>query len=283
MQTKQAFTDFITETNLTGSGKASSYIRALDLLGQMLTIDALGFSDGTDVWAITSENCIDDLMGCVKREQAKGDDSIWLSTGIAPSYLTKGYCSAALNSYKQFLLAYNEEGRLLSVFKAFEGDGKALAQQLVNEPSRLDAMVDLLSKNAQGEDVVRLVKTRLNQRVFRQMMMTIYDNHCCIAGLNIPALNRASHIVPWAKNEVARLDPCNGLYLSATYDAAFDQHLITLDEDYRIVLSDCIKEQGAEPAVQELFIKREGQPIHLPKTFLPSQAYLAQHRAVFDL
>ena len=283
MQTKPAFTSFITETNLTGSGKASSYIRALDLLGQMLSIDALGFGGGTDVWAISSESCIDDLMGYVKQEQAKGGDSIWLSTGIAPSYLTKGYCSAALNSYKQFLLAYSQEHHLLSVFEGFKGDGKALARQLVNEPDRLQAIAELLGKKAQGEDVVKLVKTRLNQRVFRQMMMSIYNNRCCITGLNIAALNRASHIVPWVESEEARLDPCNGLYLSATYDAAFDQHLFTLDEDYRMVLSRELKEQASELSVQSHFIAKEGNKIQLPNSYLPSQAYLDQHRKACEL
>lgn len=244
----------------------------------MLSIDTLGFRGGIDVWAITAESCVDDLIGCVRKEQAKGGDSIWLSTGIAPSYLTKGYCSAALNSYKQFLLAHNQENHLLSVFKGFKGDGKSLAHQLVSEPDRLHVIADLLGKNTQGEDVVKLVKTRLNQRVFRQMMMSIYDNRCCITGLNVPALNRASHIVPWAKNEMARLDPCNGLYLSATYDAAFDQHLFTLDDEYRIVLGRELKEQGTELSVQTHFIAKEGNKIQLPHSFLPSLTYLELHR-----
>lgn len=283
MQTKQAFSDFINETNLKGSGKASSYIRALDLLGEMLNLDTFGFNGGINVWAITAERCVDDLADCVKQEQARGGSSIWLSTGIAPSYLTKGYCSAALNSYKQFLLAYNQENHLLSVFKSFEGDGKALSQRLISEPDRLHSIAELLGKNTQGEDVLKLVKTRLNQRVFRQMVMSIYDSRCCITGLNIPALNRASHIVPWAKNEAARLDPCNGLYLSATYDAAFDQHLFTLDDNYCIVLGRELKTQGAELSVQTHFIAKEGSKIQLPHSFRPSQTYLELHRKECEL
>ena len=113
--------------------------------------------------------------------------------------------------------------------------------------------------------------------------MTLYDNRCCITGLNIPALNRASHIVPWAKNESARLDPCNGLYLSATYDAAFDLHLITLDDNYRIVLSRALKEQAQVPSVREYFIAKEGCKIQLPSAYLPSQTYLELHRKACDL
>ncbi|WP_054112922.1 HNH endonuclease [Marinagarivorans algicola] len=64
--------------------------------------------------------------------------------------------------------------------------------------------------------------------------------------------------MPWASNKTARLDLCNGLYLSATYDAAFDQHLFTLDEDYRLVLGPALKAQGAQPSVQAYFIEKEG-------------------------
>lgn len=33
------------------------------------------------------------------------------------------------------------------------------------------------------------------------------------------------------------MDPRNGLLLSATYDAAFDRNLISLDDYYRLILS----------------------------------------------
>ena len=37
MKLRQAFTDFIFVTNTDGSGKAASYVRALDMLGPILT------------------------------------------------------------------------------------------------------------------------------------------------------------------------------------------------------------------------------------------------------
>ena len=37
MKLRQAFTDFIFATNTDGSGKAASYVRALDMLGPILT------------------------------------------------------------------------------------------------------------------------------------------------------------------------------------------------------------------------------------------------------
>ena len=48
-----------------------------------------------------------------------------------------------------------------------------------------------------------------------------------------------SHHCPraWAEGEANRLDPENALCLSATYDAAFDRHLISFDEHYRLIVS----------------------------------------------
>ena len=37
MKLRQAFTDFILASNTDGSGKAASYVRALDMLGPILT------------------------------------------------------------------------------------------------------------------------------------------------------------------------------------------------------------------------------------------------------
>ena len=76
------------------------------------------------------------------------------------------------------------------------------------------------------------MKVRSNQHVFRKMILNIYNQSCCITGLNIPEVNRASHIIPWSEDQTIRLDPRNGLCLSATYDAAFDKYLISLDDDY---------------------------------------------------
>jgi putative restriction endonuclease len=71
--------------------------------------------------------------------------------------------------------------------------------------------------------------------------------------------NRASNIISWADDASKRLDPSNGLYLSATYDAAFDKNLISLDDDYRIILANDIKDHFTHASVTEYFVKKEGR------------------------
>ena len=278
---KNQFSTYIHQTNLSGSGKATSYIRALDLLSQMLIIEPFSFEDCIDIWAVTSLKRVAELKAQVAVEQRKKLDSVWLSGDIAKSYLINGYCQAALTSYAQFLVEANQESDLFDVFKQHKGTGRDLSALLDTSPRNVDVLLDGI-KDTEGEDVIRSVKTRLNQNVFRRMLMDIYNDSCCITGLNIPQVNRASHIVPWADDPSKRLDPSNGLYLSATYDAAFDKHLISLDDDYRIILSKDIKEHYTSKSVTEYFIKKEGDYILLPYKFLPDRRYLSKHRKLGD-
>ena len=74
------------------------------------------------------------------------------------------------------------------------------------------------------------------------------------------------------------MNPENGLCLSATYDAAFDKHLISFDEKYRMIVSKSIKEFYTAQATRDYFETFEGKQIILPKQFLPNQTFLAKHR-----
>ena len=48
----------------------------------------------------------------------------------------------------------------------------------------------------------------------------------------------ASHIVPWrSSTDTERLDKENGILLSPLYDALFDKHLISFQDDGKIMIS----------------------------------------------
>jgi putative restriction endonuclease len=74
------------------------------------------------------------------------------------------------------------------------------------------------TEHLKGEYKLREVKTRINQNVFRQIVIANYSGKCAITGIDIQDLLVASHIVPWSKNEKERLNPENGICLSALYD-----------------------------------------------------------------
>ena len=83
-----------------------------------------------------------------------------------------------------------------------------------------------------------------------------------------PDIRRASHISEWAEGEANRLNPENGLCLSATYDAAFDRHLISFDKRYRLIVSKTIKGHYTDAAAKSCFINLEGQKMPLPAKLL---------------
>lgn len=58
----------------------------------------------------------------------------------------------------------------------------------------------------------------------RVALLDFWQGRCCVTGLDVAELLRASHIKPWARCESddERLDVFNGLLLSPTMDALFD-------------------------------------------------------------
>lgn len=257
------------------SGKTQSYLRALDLLGQMLAQEPMGFEDCTDIWSVTDLYRLEHLREKVREEQQSGTASRWNLREIPSSYLQKGYCKAALREYQLFLQERTHEDALVATFEAHEGPEEELPAKLSRE---LESGTCLPDESGETE-ALREIRARTTQGVFRRIIRSLYEDRCCISGLDVPELNRASHIIPWSENAATRMDPRNGLLLAATYDAAFDRHLITFDDEYRMVVSREIRDHYSTASVRELFANREGQPISLPSRYLPAPAYLYAHRA----
>lgn len=276
---RPAYAGHLKNSTLSGSNKGTSYLRALDLLQEMLASKPLDFDGCRDLWKVESIERLHALQKQVREEQQAGEASVWSLESLPKSYLQNGYCSAALTSYIDFLVEFRNAASLLEAFDSHEGSEDEIAAKLDHPLQFPETLLEDLNK-AEGREVVREVKTRVNQRVFRDIILKLYNQRCCLIGLDVPEVNRASHIIPWAEENSLRLDPRNGLCLSATYDAAFDRHLITLDGDYRIVLSKDLKNQYSSESFQEHFLKREGGKVTLPKTYLPKQEYLERHRAL---
>jgi len=100
---KERFEAFMYQSNKKGSGKATSYLRALDLICEMLNSHPKGFEDCRDIWSVVSTKRLEDLSELVRKENNLGSKSDWDLPGIPSSYLQKGYCSAALAAYIDFL------------------------------------------------------------------------------------------------------------------------------------------------------------------------------------
>ena len=119
-----------------------------------------------------------------------------------------------------------------------------------------------------------VVKARVNQSFFRQIILASYDNKCCITGISVPELLVAGHIIPWSIDKKNRMNPCNGLCLNALHDIAFDKGLITITIDYRIKISKALKQQSGP---ELLFIPYDNKKIALPQRFTPSKEFIEYH------
>jgi putative restriction endonuclease len=125
-----------------------------------------------------------------------------------------------------------------------------------------------------GEVKERLVKTRVNQSVFRQMILKTYQNQCAISGIDLPELLVAGHIVPWADDEHNRLNPENGICLSHLYDRAYEKGLICIDTDYKLLISKQLKDYTTKEYYHRFFGIYEGNCITLPRQYRPHKDFL---------
>ena len=110
---RQSFTDFIFATNTDGSGKAASYVRALDMLGPILTKHYPKPIVGGSMWHGFSLADIHALHEWICAEMKKGAASPVLADFESPSYWTKNFCSAAIAVlpvfwYNTQILVYGE-------------------------------------------------------------------------------------------------------------------------------------------------------------------------------
>ena len=67
-------------------------------------------------------------------------------------------------------------------------------------------------------ETVAEAKQRIGQDFFRRLVLSNFNYSCAITGVSIPSLLIASHIIPWAKDATKRVNPSNGICLTALHD-----------------------------------------------------------------
>ena len=128
---------------------------------------------------------------------------------------------------------------------------------------------------------LRSVKQRLHQASFREAVMAAYGGRCAVSRMPEQRLLDAAHIIP-DRLEFGNPVVPNGLPLSKIHHAAFDAHLIGIDPDYGLHVSERLLEEQDGPLLESLQ-QLQGSRIHLPKrrTDRPDPDRLAQRFEVF--
>lgn len=283
---KAEYTEYMIKENLDGSNKASSYLRALELLQPILARKGGAFKDCSNIYEVRSVERIAKLYEFILEQQRFGERGIF-GNERPSSYWRNRYYSAAISSYRKFLVLHPFRQRLWKLYCQNDVQPSELARQLEEEKLEnhevlfLEKEFDFTARS--GKETLSYVKNRINQSFFRKMILHEYSGQCCITGLNLIEVLRASHIVSWASDKQNRMNPANGMCLSATYDAAFDRHLISFDEEYRMILNPDLRDYYTNQAFKKHFLELEGQRIILPKRFHPDQVFLVTHRERFSL
>ena len=140
--------------------------------------------------------------------------------------------------------------------------------------SLLEPEIDTMRE---GREKEMIVKARVNQGLFRRIVLSSYGDSCCITGIAVPPLLVASHIVPWRENPKERLNPRNGLCLNALHDRAFDRGLISVDPHHVIRVSRQILEAAPHSEKIGFIAKSNGAKIHMPEKFAPRPEFLEYH------
>ncbi len=105
---------------------------------------------------------------------------------------------------------------------------------------KIEKEVSCLELN--GEDREAIVKIRVNQDIFREMLLKKFGK-CCLCGVSHDTLLVASHIKPWSVSENnEKLDINNGLLLCPNHDKLFDKGYISFDNDGKILISGELKQ-----------------------------------------
>lgn len=124
---------------------------------------------------------------------------------------------------------------------------------------------------------LRTVKQRLHQASFREAVITAYNGRCALSGLPEPVLLDAAHIVADNDERLGQPVVPNGIPLSKIHHAAFDAHLIGIDPDFRLHVSDRLLRQNDGPML-EVLKGLNGGKIHMPNRLVdrPDRDRLAQ-------
>lgn len=269
--TQKGYEEYLDTVFDAQNGTIKSYITAIRIIDEMFSKEDVFGLNGVSITCINDPDLLLRIKEFVYAQQKlfqKGQDSIFRNIRTdQTSYPQKGFCSAAVNQ----LLDYQKQD-LADTIVADISSGSKSGSKIGKE------LVTLFDINKKGKDKEVTTRTRLGQNYFRRMVLANYGGKCCVTGLNVPQTLRASHIVAWKEDKKNRMNPENGLCLSATYDEAFDKHLISFDEDYRMILSKRIKEYFTNDVSREYFEKCEGKKITLPSLYMPSKKLLEKHR-----
>lgn len=108
-------------------------------------------------------------------------------------------------------------------------------------------------------------------------MIAAYSGRCALSGLPESLLLDAAHIIVDSNEKYGQPIVPNGIPLSKIHHAAFDAHLIGIDSDFRIHISERLLSQKDGPLLESL------KGLHQEKLHLPRRSQDHPDRARLEM
>ncbi len=158
-------------------------------------------------------------------------------------------------------------------------DAEVLIAKLKEKEFEESLSIDL-SNLPVGSERKQEVKRRINQKFFRDTVLSSYRYCCCVTGINNLSLLHASHIVGWSEDESNRTNPQNGLCMNVLFHKAYDENLLGISPDYEIHISDNFfgnKLKEVDESTVKYVKGFDKKKLILPRRFYPDKELLAIH------
>lgn len=86
------------------------------------------------------------------------------------------------------------------------------------------------------QTTIEIISKKLRDNSFKKRVLNAYGNQCAFSGMQLKLVD-AAHIFP-VSEPTSTDDTSNGIALSVLYHRAFDRGLVTLNEQYQIVINE---------------------------------------------
>ena len=137
--------------------------------------------------------------------------------------------------------------------------------------------IDDFNEPLTGDEKEVIVKARINQSMYRQILIKKYGSKCCLCGVSDERMLIASHIKPWNKcDKYEKVSEHNGLLLCPNHDKLFDKGFITFKDSGEVIISEKLSKND------RMFLNiREGMKINMDPEQIPFMRF--HRREVFDM
>lgn len=156
----------------------------------------------------------------------------------------------------------------------------AAAEALEADPAEVEVFREQIEQNSYDvADSTATTKTRGSaQTAFAEAVKRNYENRCAVTGIVTKGFLIASHIVPWSEDQSIRLDPSNGICLSALVDRAFEKGYLQIEDDLTVRID--WSRVGDDQALRRELEPHDGRKLLAPVKQPPNPEYLRRRRAL---